>query len=145
MPEKRGHTGNLPVFRKKVGCFSTFFVFLEEKQKRYVRVLMQSTIIDEILKIEDEASQIVSDAEKKARDMIFDAQTKAKDLVASAVDEVKAESDALIRSEEELLEADLKAYEARKAELENSEIKVDEDSLERAVKRIMDVLLTAGV
>ena len=106
---------------------------------------MQSTIIDEILKIEDEASQIVSDAEKKARDMIFDAQTKAKDLVASAVDEVKAESDALIRSEEELLEADLKAYEARKSELENSEIKVDEESLERAVKRIMDVLLTAGV
>ena len=106
---------------------------------------MQSAIIDEILKVEDEAAAIIDDAEKKARDMLFDAQSRAKDLVSSSVDKVKAESEALIKSEEELLEADLKAYEERKAELENSEIKVDKARLDRAVERIMEVLLTAEV
>ena len=36
---------------------------------------MQSSVIDEILKVEEKASSIVEEAEKRARDMIFEAQT----------------------------------------------------------------------
>ena len=78
---------------------------------------MQSTIIDEILSIEDEAAKIVEEAEKMSRDMVFDAQTKARDYVKAEVDKIKAESDDLIKSEEEILNANLKEYEKKKADI----------------------------
>lgn len=106
---------------------------------------MQSSIIDDILSVEDRASAIVDDAEKEARNIIFEAEAKAKELVKTEVDRVKAESEVLIKNEQELLDENLRSYEEKKAELENSQVRIDEESLERASERIVQLLLTSGV
>lgn len=106
---------------------------------------MQSSIIDDILSVEDRASAIVDDAEKEARNIIFEAEAKAKELVKTEVDRVKAESEVLIKDEQKLLDENLRSYEEKKAELENSQVRIDEESLERASERIVQLLLTSGV
>ena len=97
---------------------------------------MQSSVIDEILKVEEKASSIVEEAEKRARDMIFEAQTASKDLVKAELDKLKAESEEEVRKEEELLQENLREY---------SDISLDEKSIDRAAERIVSLLLSSEV
>ena len=106
---------------------------------------MQSSVIDEILKVEEKASSIVEEAEKRARDMIFEAQTASKGLVKAELDKLKAESEEEVRKEEELLQENLREYEQKRMELENSDISLDEKSIDRAAERIVNLLLSSEV
>lgn len=102
---------------------------------------MQSSIIDGILTVEDEAEKIVSDAEAEARNIIFNAQKEAKELISKEIDEIRKKNDQIIEDEEALFKENLKEYEDVRLEIEKNGVKTNSEALKRAKDRIVSLIL----
>ncbi len=105
---------------------------------------MQSSVIDEILSVEDDAGKIVDDARAEARKIVSEAHEKAARIVSSSVEAVKARSRSELAEAEALLQKDLADYEEERRRIESGEHKMDPEAKERAVSRVIDRILTVG-
>ncbi len=102
---------------------------------------MHSSVIDEILKVEDDAGKLVSDAEEKARRIIFDAEAEKKAYIQSEVEKVRAEGKKRLDEEERILEEHLKEYEAMRDEIERKANKLPQSVIETAAERVIERIL----
>ncbi len=105
---------------------------------------MQSSVIDEILSVEDDAAKIVDDARAEAKAMVSEAHDKAARIVSASVEDVKARARAEIAEAEAQLQQDLAEYEEERKRIERGEHRMDSDAKERAVSRVIDRILTVG-
>lgn len=102
---------------------------------------MHSSVIDEILEVEDKAYSIIENAEKEARDILLNAQSDKKKFVQSQIDTKRKINEAQLDESEKLLKDHLAAYEERKTALEKEEADYDYSMLERASARIVGLLI----
>ncbi len=101
---------------------------------------MHYSIIANILSVEDSAAKIVEDAEKEARDIIFCAESKARGHVTEELERTRREGDDIIKAEQEHLDQEIRAHEEKLSELEKNSVAIDDESLERASRRIVELL-----
>lgn len=104
---------------------------------------MQNEVIDDILKVEAEATQIVNDAEKKAQDIILEAQSKARKNISNRLEQVRAEGNKEVELANKVLQDHISEYEMQRERIEKEGSKLDPQVLssmvERVVKRISEV------
>ena len=105
---------------------------------------MQSSVIDEILSVEDDAGKIIDDARAEAKKIVSDAHEKAARIVSSSIEAVKSRSRSELAEAEAQLQKDLADYEEERKSIESGEHKMDENAKERAVSRVIKRILTVG-
>ena len=104
---------------------------------------MQNEVIDDILNVEQKATQIVLEAEQKAQEIILEAQTNARKELQAKVEEVRAQGNKDIDIASKTLDDHVSQYEKERERLEVEGAKLDKNILdvmvERVVKRISEV------
>ncbi len=105
---------------------------------------MQSSVIDEILSVEDEAGKIVDDARAEARKIVSDAHEKAAKMLSSSLESVKARSRQELAEAQADLQRDLDDYEEERKRIESGEHRMESSARERAVSRVVDRILSVG-
>ena len=98
---------------------------------------MQNEVIDDILKVEAEATQIVNDAEKQAQDIILDAQSSARKSLSQRIEQVRAEGNKEIELANKVLQDHILEYEAQRDKIEKDGSKLDSDVLSKMVGRVV--------
>lgn len=105
---------------------------------QFAGVLMQSEVIDDILKVESEADKIVSDAEHSAQDIILAAQAAARKKIQSRVEEARKEGSEQLDAANKMLEEHLAEYEKERIRIESEGAKLDPELLASMVKRVVE-------
>lgn len=105
---------------------------------------MQSGIIEEILAVEDEAEQIVSDAQAEAKRIVSEAHGKADRIISEAVEAARQEGQRQLEEAEARMNAGIAEYEKERLSQEKSEAGVAKETVERASGRIVDLILSIG-
>ena len=100
---------------------------------------MQSGVIDGILSVEDEAEEIIENAQKEASSIIAAANDKAAKLVSQSLEEARKRGQSDVDAAEALLESHLAMYEEERARI------LDPEVLDRAAERIVNRILSTGV
>lgn len=98
---------------------------------------MQNEVIDDILKVEAEATQIVNDAEKQAQDIILDAQSSARKSLSQRIEQVRAEGNKEIELASKVLQDHISEYEAQRDKIEKDGSRLDSDVLSKMVGRVV--------
>lgn len=105
---------------------------------------MQSGIIEEILAVEDEAEQIVKDAQAEARRIISEAHGKADKIISDAVDAARLEGQRQLDAAEARMNAGIAEYGKDRLSDEKAESGVSREIVERATGRIVSLILSTG-
>ena len=101
---------------------------------------MQSSVIDEILKVEDQAEKIVKSAEAKASEIILQAEENARNKTKEKLNELKLEHLSELESLNSLLDEKLEEYKERSEKLEREEVQLSEDTLNKMVESVCSLL-----
>ena len=106
---------------------------------------MQSGVIDGILSVEDEAEEIIENAQKEASSIIAAANDKAAKLVSQSFEEARKRGQSDVDAAEALLASHLAMYEEERARILSGDKHVDPEVLDRAAERIVNRILSTGV
>lgn len=106
---------------------------------------MQSGVIDGILSVEDEAEEIIENAQKEASSIIAAANDKAAKLVSQSLEEARKRGQSDVDAAEALLESHLAMYEEERARILSGEKHIDPEVLDRVAERIVNRILSTGV
>ena len=99
---------------------------------------MQNEVIDDILKVESEATRIINDAEKEAQDIILEAQSIARKSVAERIEQVRADGNKEIELANKVLQEHIAEYEAQREKIEKEGSKLDSNVLSQMVIRVVE-------
>ncbi len=101
---------------------------------------MKSSVINDILKVEDAADKIVSDAEDKAFKMLAEAKSEARRNTEAELNRLKDEHNIQLEKLNKDLSDRLSSYEEETAKVQKDQIRISPEDLKRITDEVIKVL-----